>query len=139
MSLSDATTLTELVREGRNNRYRKKDYCELLKLGDNLLPLARNYIELYWDFIEANKIRLKFDPDTDEYMTYKYRPKELSLVLYGTEELYTVLLKLNNMSHEIEFTKKRIYIADRRSINTILNKIIGINEEAIISNQKNYL
>ena len=58
MSLSDATTLTELVREGRNNRYRKKDYCELLKLGDNLLPLARNYIELYWDFSTIHLILL---------------------------------------------------------------------------------
>lgn len=136
MSLYDAKTLTELIREGKNNKYRKKDYSTFVKLGDNLLTVGGSFLDKYWDFIESNKIRVRLD--SDQFIKYKYRPKELSYDLYGTEELYVLLLKLNNISHEIQFTKKRIYIADKSTISSIINKIININQDTITKNQKSY-
>lgn len=136
MSLDDAVTLTDLIREGRNNNFRKEEYCNYIQIGDSLLDIGGNLLDKYWDFIDANKIRVRLE---DDYIKYKYRPKELSKVLYGTEELYFILLKLNNISSEIEFTKRRIFVADRDSLKEIINRIINLNEDSIIENHRSYL
>ena len=137
MSLQDATSLTDLIQEGKNNPYRKKDYSKFIQLGNNILTVGGNFIDKYWDFIEANKIKVNLEKD-GSYIKYKYRPKDLSLLLYGTEELYYILLRLNNISHETEFIKKIIYVADRKSIKIILNKIISLNEGELTLNHREY-
>lgn len=136
MSLSDAHDLNELISAGRNNNFNNNNYCLFMQIGDNKLTIGGNILDKYIPFLEAIKIRAVL---TDEdFMIYKYRPKQLSKFLYGTEELASIILKLNNMSHECEFTRKKIYILDPAYSTEILNRIIAINEDNIKNNHAEF-
>lgn len=129
--LSDTKTLTELIEVGKNNPYLKINAGIISKIGDNKLILETFY-DRYIDFIKnyATKVLLT----EEEMQRYRYKPKKLSYDLYKTEELWFLLLKLNNMSSEIDFiNKKRIYILEPSNID-ILNRIIIVNNDEIENN-----
>jgi hypothetical protein len=136
MSLSDATTLNELIYEGRTNNFNINNYCTWTQIGDNLLTIGGNILDKYIMFLDTIKIRIAFTEE--DYMKYKYRPKELSKKLYGTEELATVILKLNNISHEADFINKKVYALDPANATLVLNKIISINEDVIAKNHSEF-
>jgi len=65
---------------------------------------------------------------TEEFEHYKYNPKALSYELYGTTELWFLLLRVNNMYSAIDFTKNPCNVYTSDILNT-LNEIIKIESE----------
>jgi len=56
----------------------------------------------------TTRIRYTF---TDlEYRKYRFNPKKLSYDLYGTTELWGVLLSLNELSSTVQFDLKTLYV-----------------------------
>lgn len=51
---------------------------------------------------------------------YFYRPKSLSLELYGTTELWLSLLRLNNMKSIVDFKQQIIKVYDPYTLNELL-------------------
>lgn len=129
--LSDSIDLIDLIANGRNNAYNNKQCSLLTKIGDSVLTVGGLVFDRYIDFIKDACVRIKLNDD--EMLKYKYNPKKLSLDLYNTEELWFLILRLNNMGSEIEFKPKRIYVLDPKNI-SLLNKILILNDETIALN-----
>lgn len=88
-------------------------------INDKNIPLT-NIMLKYEDIINGCGILIEL---TDaELNNYKYNPKKLSFDLYGTTELYYILLMLNDMYSVTQFNKKKIYIFDKTK-NGILDRI----------------
>lgn len=133
MSIEKIYTISEMIIMGRMNPYINKDYCKLIKIGDSILTVSGNILDKYITFIDAIKVKVVLS--SEEFLRYKYNPKQLCLDLYNTEELAPLILKLNNISHESDFTRKKIYVLNPANTSTLLNKIISINEDSIKKNQ----
>lgn len=76
----------------------------------------------YRDFLEPFVIEVNLIPE--EEILYKFKPKLLSLELYGTTELWASLLELNNMISIIEFRPKKIKVYDPDGFKAMINEIL---------------
>ena len=131
MALEDAISLLDLINEGKDNSYNIKDCSLLVSIGSNLLNVGGCVFDKYIDFIKNASTTIRL---TDkEIEKYKYNPKKLSKDLYNTEELWFLLLKLNNISTEMDFPKKKMSVLLPENL-SMLNQILIINDDEINSN-----
>lgn len=133
--LKDAYDLEGLIFEGNKNPYNTKDLSYLTKIGSDIIQIG-SVFDKYIDFIKSTCIRVKLNEK--ERFKYRYNPKQLSFDLYKTEELWSLILKLNNLSSEIDFLPSSIFVVSP-SNKDILNKIILITEEEIKRNHYDYM
>ena len=136
MAVSEAYDLITLMAEGKENNYNINDCSILTNIAGDRLPVGGCVFDTYIDFIKAEAILVKFS--LDEQYKYKYHPKRLSRDLYKTEELWYMILKLNNKSIEIDFIPKKIYLLEPSKLN-LLNKILMINEDKLNENHADVL
>ena len=66
-------------------------------------------IDRYYDILLDHTSIVKLTDD--EYLRYRYKPKLLSEELYGTQELHSLLLRLNHITSVIQFdfTELRVF------------------------------
>ena len=131
MALEDAISLLDLINEGKDNSYNIKDCSLLVSLGSNLLNVGGCVFDKYIDFIKNASTTIRLTEK--EIEKYKYNPKKLSKDLYNTEELWFLLLKLNNISTEMDFPKKKMSVLLPENL-SMLNQILIINDDEINSN-----
>lgn len=131
--LEQAHDLLTYIEAGRNNNFYKATTDLFAQIGTSVVSIG-DIFDKYTDFIFGETIKVRLTDS--ELVKYRYRPKQLSKDLYGTEELWTLLLKLNNIGTEIHFNKQAIRILDPES--KILSKIINIEKDTIRDNRNNY-
>ena len=85
----------------------------------------------YWDFIL--KTTYKTTLTDREFIEYRYQPKKYCYHMFGTTELWSLLLKVNNMTSISEFNTKK-FLTFHESIFTVLNEIIILEDDAIAEN-----
>ena len=129
----DDITLLDLINDGRRNQYNIKNCSIMTRIGDDLLNIGGVVFDKYIDFIKANTVQVKLT--LEEQNTYKYNPKKLSLLLYNTEELWFLILRLNNVGSEIEFKPKKLSLLDPSQLD-LLNKILIVNDDLITQNHE---
>ena len=131
-----STTLSELIAKGQNNNYNIPSLSTYVQIGDSLLNVGGYIFDTYISFIHAIKMKATL---TREYkLRYKYNPKKLSLDLYNTEELWFLLLKINNITSEINFKPdKYVYIINPDYLN-VLNEILIANNDIIKQNHAEF-
>lgn len=131
MALNEAKDLLELIDMGRENPYNLRDCSTLTQIGQSILTVGGGVFDKYIDFIKAACVRVNLT--SEEQVKYRYQPKQLSYDLYQTEELWFLLLRLNNLGSEIDFKPKKIWVLSPENLD-LLNQILIINEEKIQSN-----
>jgi hypothetical protein len=69
-----------------------------------------------------------------EYAKYKFQPKLLSFEMYGTTELWSLILRINNLTSAAQFTLKtlKLFTTD---VFEILNEIIILEGDEINKNR----
>ena len=103
-------------------------------ISDNKL-IVSNYTSIlnpYMDYIKQALVDYTI-PD-EEMMEYKYKPKYFCLSKYGTMELWSLLLRVNNMKSIMDFKKKNIKVFNELLIFDIINEILILEEERIQKN-----
>lgn len=76
-------------------------------------------LDLCSDIIERDKLILTFD--RKEEKIYSNKPKVLSNTLYGTPDLYFILMKLNQISHPDDLDCSReIFIMNPQNVPELL-------------------
>lgn len=131
-----STTITELIASGYNNNYNITSLSSFVQIGDSLLNIGGYIFDNYISFIHA--IKMKATLDKEYKIRYKYNPKKLSLDLYETEELWYLLLKINNITSEINFKPdKYVYIINPDYLN-VLNEILIANSDKIKENHTEF-
>lgn len=86
----------------------------------------------YYELMKERTMTIELTDD--EYRKYIYKPKLLSLDLYGTTELDFLLLRLNNMTSCIYFNKQTFKVFDK-DITTLLNEIMIHEHDNYIDNE----
>ena len=80
-----------------------------------------NIVQDYINELKDEAITITF---TDkEYYKYKYKPRLLSAYLYGSTEFFSIILQLNDIASEKEFTKKSIKLIPADTMKSLLEKI----------------
>lgn len=122
-----AVTLEELISEGINGELTPDTTYYVNRIDDMIFPTT-SVFDSYMDFIYPICVDVELTPD--EYYRYKMRPKALSYLLYGTIELWSLLLKLNRVQSSMDFDKKIVKVLDP-SKTDILTRIMTYNRERL--------
>ena len=70
------------------------------------------------------------------YEKYKFKPKSLSMDLYGTTELWSAILRINDIISISEFSLKKIRLFTT-DILSVLNEVLILEEGNIKENKSN--
>ncbi len=93
----------------------------LTEIFDDIKFPMFNIIQDYIEELKDEAITITF---TDkEYYKYKYKPRLLSAYLYGSTEFFPIILQLNDIASEKEFTKKSIKLIPADTMKSLLEKI----------------
>lgn len=116
--------IEDFIIQGKQSSLTTENFNQKFLVGELTIPIIDVIRDKYYDIIKQNSHLVEF---TDErvFNSIIYSPRRLSLVLYGTTDLWHLLLWINNMKSNTEFTKKKIYIFDPEKldlINDILNR-----------------
>ena len=92
----------------------------------------RSIFDKYYELMKEKSVIIELTDE--EYRTYMYKPKLLSLDLYGTTELDFLLLRLNNMVSCIYFNKQTLKELDKNIV-SLLNEIMVHEHDNYIDNE----
>lgn len=126
------TTITELINSVKDMEisYRNLHTNMYISNKNEIIKIPyKSIIRTYMPFLQKTVIEVNI-PDT-EINKYKYKPKKISYDLYGTTELWSAILELNNLYSTIDFNISKIKLFDPNEFKRLLNEIL-IMENKII-------
>ena len=91
--------------------------------GDKVVINFDSLLTQYRYFLKKHIVILTLTDD--QYLNYRFKPKSLSYDLYGTIEMASMLLSINNVVSVSEFDFKKVKVFDsgiKDFINEVLNK-----------------
>lgn len=125
-------------------------YSTIQELIDSVKDMEISYRNLHTNVYLRNDgtvIKIPYKSITREYLNYfkpavveaeltdaeiamyKFKPKKLSYDLYGTTELWSVLLELNNLYSIIDFNlETRIKVFEPKTFLKLLNEVMILEE-----------
>ena len=134
--INNYTTIQSLseYEDQLNISYNKLFLKSLVNSEDNVLIVnSTSLANKYYDYIQNGIISLEL---TDkEYMQYRFQPKMFCNDIYGTTELWGLLLKINNFNSIAEFNRKKIKVFGNNIFN-VLNEILINEKENILKNNE---
>jgi hypothetical protein len=100
--------------------------------SDRVLFNFSTVYDKYYDFIVANSYSVTL---TDkEFTEYKFQPKKLSLHIYESMELWSLILRLNNMGSMLDFNQQTILLPIKQ-VFAILNEVLILEKNEISANK----
>lgn len=137
MKITKCSTIEEIIKYG-NSLPISHDKIHLKSslidgTGKQIIVNYSSFINKYIDFLQS--IIVEINLSDEEFEKYKFQPKLLSFELYGTTELWSSILTLNNLSSATEFTKKKVKLFTK-DIFRFLNEILILEDENIKENKK---
>ena len=101
-----------------------------IKNKDDVIKIPyKSIIREYLPYLQSSVVELKFSPE--EVSKYRFKPKKLSYDLYGTTELWSALLELNQLYSIIEFNKEVYKVFEPKEFMALLNEVL-ILEDVLI-------
>lgn len=112
----DFVSFSEYTEELENNDYLRFDTGFIKELNNN------HIVDMFRDIIVRDKIKVTFGET--ERKEYRYKPKSLSNRLYGTPDLYFIILKMNNLTHPGEMDLKNpIHVMEPNNVTELVGSI----------------
>lgn len=96
-----------------------------------------NLAQYHERFLRPIVKTVTFTPE--EYRKYRFNPWRLSNDLYGTTELWFMILHINEMYSANEFDKRVIKIYDKDMLLNKLNEIVNVYNESLDANRRDIL
>jgi hypothetical protein len=93
---------------------------------DNIKFSTYNVVSDYMDEI-VSKYCVDVELSDDQLTKYKYRPKLLCYDIYGSQELYYLILVINDMRSIKEFSKNKIKLPTKTNMTELTKAIINSN------------
>ncbi|MCM1219762.1 MAG: hypothetical protein NC548_35215 [Lachnospiraceae bacterium] len=120
------------VRKGKNLAFSHAGMLLKTRIGDTIMP----YQSLIGKYSRAlGKYIVDYTLTEDEWKRYYQKPKMFCMDKYGTPELWSGLLYINNMRSVVNFTKRSIKVFTQ-DIRTAINEIITIYQPDIEMNKR---
>lgn len=97
---------------------------------DNIKYNIYNVASDYIDEIISNYC-VNVELSEEQLYKYKYRPKLLCYDVYGAQELYYVILIINDICSVKDFTKKKLFLPTKSNMPIITKAIMNANRSDI--------
>lgn len=121
-------TILELINSAKEAEisYRNLHKDILIQNNDSIISVPySSVIRNYLPFFESTAVYARFS--SEEVYKYKFKPKKLSLDLYGTTEIWSALLELNGMYSILDFNlEKTIKVFSPKTFLPLLNEVMII-------------
>ena len=126
-----ATTFAEFYTAGKASTVVTTPMLCFTELSDGIKYTVKNVLDDYLYELKSIALDIKFS--RDDILKYQYRPKVLSSDIYGTTELYYVILAINDMCDFKEFTISSGYVKmlTKSDMNTYIPKIYAAEKADI--------
>ena len=128
-----SNTMQDYIELGELDTYTNYNFSILEKLDNLEMPISNILEHDYLD--ELKSISVDYVLDVEKFRKYKYRPNLLSYDLYGSPELFFIILFINDMTTKKEFDREKIKIIDKDNLFTLLNAIYNAQTEYIEENR----
>lgn len=125
----DTTTIEQFIQAGRGTTvtYMNLSFLEIAQNGTWVSVL--NTINDYMPELRAACKNVKLTPE--EQFTYHYKPKLLCYDIYGSPELYFIILLINDMADVKEFNKEVVKMPTKDHMNIMISRIYNSEKVAI--------
>ena len=132
-----STTLKEYIADYKDQQLKLTDYFTFEWLNDEsndiyIKTIEENILSKHTNFLSTNKTKVTITDD--EYRKYRCNAHWLSQDVYGTTELWFLILHANELYSESEFNTKEFYIYSK-SVLDKLSEIISVEEDDINNNR----
>ena len=124
-----AVSISELIEAGKNITYTYDKFCIYEKINDELYVPFKNILNDYID--ELRSFAVNVELSDSEYNRYLYKPRLLAYDIYGSTDLYFVILAINNMFNEKQFDRKKIKMLRKEVLAEALGQIYNSEKEFI--------
>lgn len=134
------STIREVIEDGLELKMTIKDLSlkEVItnSSGESFVINMYNLYEKYYELLLEHTTLVTLSEE--EYNKYRFKPKLLAKDLYGNQEIYYLLLRLNHIYSVInfDFTEMRVFNAN---IIKLLNEILVLESDEYIDNEVSIL
>lgn len=135
-SLNRCDTIDDVIKYGKASSLLQDSLYLKSKITSNnkdIIINSTSFVNKYSDQFKA-VTRLETLSDED-LLQYRYQPKLFCYTRYGTVELWSVLLKVNNMLSATDFNKQTIRVFTNK-IFEVINEILINEKEKILDNKE---
>lgn len=102
--------------------------------GEHIIYSSDNSIYTYLDEMKDRSVLYTFSDE--EFRKYQYRPKLLAYDLYGSTELYFIILALNDTCNIKDFNKRKVRLMFRQDLSDILSQIFNAESNRLYLNRQ---
>jgi hypothetical protein len=100
--------------------------------GDKIIINYTSILDKYYDYLQKIVVSVTFTDE--EYLKYRFQPKRFCMDFYDTTELWSSILRLNNMTSASQFVNQTIK-AFTKDVFVVINEIMILEEERIRHNR----
>lgn len=134
-NIKSCSTISELIDYGEALPISMdKLHMKKVSFSSDNEPIVFNYLSIldkYYYELQKHVVTVKLTDD--EFAKYKYKPKLLCYDVYNNLDMAPLILRLNNMTSVIDFTKQELKMY-KNDIYSTLNEILVLEQEALDNN-----
>lgn len=132
----DTSTMEQTIAAGKKLTITHYNTSTLFKIDDEVIATDDNIIYQFLD--ELNSVKYEYTMTTDEQSRYFMRPDLFCYDKYGDFNLDFIILAINDIMSDKEFTKSTIYMISPDYIIGLITEIINAEKNMIQINRNNY-
>lgn len=130
-------SVEEFIELGVADDITYENYSILAAITANKVNIRFPENNVIYDYIKELKSNTVVLELSDiEYIRYRYNPKRLAYDIYGSTEVYFILLAVNGMCSFKDFNKKKIKVLYKNDMNTLLTAIYNAESDYISRNRE---
>lgn len=130
-------TVEDFIEMGASDEMTYKNFSVLVNFigkGSVVEYTQDNVIYDYMDELLEKSVVLELSDN--DFVKYRYKPKLLSYDIYGTTELYFVIMALNGMCNIKDFNKRKLKLLYKSDLISMLNEIYSAESDYLLYNRK---
>lgn len=134
MNVEETYTIEQFIQFGENDKIGYKAFSLFAHDSDkDITIVAYNIINDYLDELKDLAQTVLLDDET--FMKYIYKPKLLAYDIYGSGELFFIILAINNMCSVKEFRNKKIKMLSQQTMQDVITAIYNSERSTIDKNR----
>lgn len=132
MAAEYTSTVEGFIKSSGINTIHYDNLSLLEKFGNNLM-VSHNIINDYID--ELDNIAVNVTLSDSEFNKYVYKPKLLAYDIYGSTELYFVILAMNNICNVKEFNFRKVKMLKAQDLEKFISAIYNSEKRTLEMNR----
>lgn len=129
------STVEEFINAGISDEMTYNNFSILFRSSqqDNIILSANNIIYDYMDEIKPYIVNVSLSEE--EYIKYRYKPKLFAYDIYGSTELFFIVMAVNGIYDIKDFNRRNIKALYKKQLFELLNQIYNAESGYIQKNR----